>query len=75
MGGVGLGDALEVVGLEVRVHFFSTFWTDFFDTGAIDLHLHRQLPAGCAVEGPTSRAVELGGPPAVTVAYTVHCSE
>ena len=34
-----------------------------------------EVEDGCAVQGPSTRTVELGGPPTVTVDFTVHCSE
>lgn len=59
--GAGLGDAREAVGLEVRLHSFSTFRSHFFETGGLDLHLHRQLPGGFGLALGWESALHWGG--------------
>lgn len=59
--GFGLGDPREAVGLEVRLLSFSTFRSYFFETGGVDLHLHRRLPGGIAVAAGWESALHWGG--------------
>lgn len=69
--GAGLGDAVNVVGLDVTVAVLSLFGNDSFERGGIGFKLHRWLPEDFAIAAGVENAIIWGNSDAGTSAYGV----
>lgn len=69
--GVGVGDAVDIVGLDVTLAIFSLFGDDSFERGGISFKVHRLLPESFAIAVGVENWTTWGGTDAGSSVYGV----